>query len=170
MASARKPRCHWTAAVCNVHTTSSASLAAGRGKTDDRRVVMARSLGLLEPGPRRTGPRRTGPRRTGPRRTGPLDTGPAETGPLDTGPLETRPPGRSGVARRMVLSVRLDAYFALLGSIRRPHHPLVLHHLDDLRRPVVADSELALKPRRGTSLRLRNDADGLIEARIQRLL
>src|SRR4051812_41209561 len=84
----------------------------------------------------------------------------------DVGPLGDG----SGIARRMVPSVRLDAYLALLGSIRWPHHALVLHHLDDLGRSVVADPELALKPGGGTSLRLRNNPDGLVEARIERFV
>src|SRR5690606_24802409 len=63
----------------------------------------------------------------------------------------------SRVVYRMGCSMRLDAYFALLGPVRWPHHSLVLHHFDDLGRSVVADSQLALKPGRRASLRLGDD-------------
>src|SRR5262249_49882917 len=55
-----------------------------------------------------------------------------------------------------------DEHFALVRVIRRAHHALLLHLLDEPCGPVVADAELALDPRDRRVARRRDDVHRLV--------
>lgn len=52
----------------------------------------------------------------------------------------------SGVKINHMGSNRRDQHLAILGAVRGPDEPALLHCLDQLGRAVVADAELALQP------------------------